>query len=167
MKIRLTEGKLKQIVAESVKNILNEYFEYRDFEKSEPSLNYRPYWIDSEGNVRAGRLGVDDIDGVYNTKDSQINHDWSDIEKKRRIERMMTKDAMELHPNYQKNMNPFNQNTKRAAKEYVQSGGDAIWDEWEKQWEKQSERDKINKIADSRPLHRKGSANRDLMGINK
>lgn len=162
MKIKLTESKLKQIVAESVKNILNEYFDYRDFEKSEPSLNSNPNWIDSEGNVRAERLGVDDIDDVYNTKDSQIKHDWSDIEKKRRIERMMTKDAMELHPNHQKNMNPFNQNTKRAASEYIQSGGDAIRDEWEKQWEKQSELDKINQLADSRPLHRKGSLNREL-----
>ena len=160
--IRLTEGDLHRIIKESVKNILNEYFDYRDFEKSEPSLNNNPYWIDSDGNVRAGRLGVDDIDGVYNTKDSQIKHDWSDIEKKRRIERMMTNDAMELHPNYQKNMNPFNQNTKRAAREYIQNGGDTIWDEWNKQWEKQSELDKVNQLSDSRPLHRKGSLNREL-----
>ena len=160
--VRLTEGDLHRIIKESVNNILNEYFDYREFEKSEPSLNYKSYWIDSDGNVRVGRLGVDDIDGVYNTKDSQIKHDWSDIEKKRRIERMMTNDAMELHPNYQKNMNPFNQNTKRAAREYIQNGNDTIWDEWEKQWKKQSELDKVNQLADSRPLHRKGSLNKEL-----
>ena len=161
--IRLTEGDLHRIIKESVNNILYEYFDYRDFEESEPSLNSNhPYWIDSEGNVRASRLGVDDIDGVYNTKKSQINHDWHDIDKKRRIEQMMTKDAMELHPNFQKNMNSFNQNTKSAAKEYIQSGGDAMKDEWDEQWNKQMEFNKINNQANSRPLHRKGSLNREL-----
>lgn len=188
--IRLTESDLHRIIKESIKNILNEGFKYSDFQEHEPSFTSN-YWIDSEGNTRIGRLGLDDIDGIYNTKEEQMNHDWLDFDKKNRIEKMVAKDAMEAHPYRQKDMNPFNQNkhsindyntedffdnfSPSSKDEYMNSyeypkkydgyfNGhmDDIKNDFDNQWEKSKEIDKYTKQANSRPLHRKGSLNREF-----
>lgn len=165
--IKINESQLKQMISESVKKVLKEYVDYRDYQNHHPKLDYGHIWTDENGNTRVGRLGVDDIDGIYNTKDSQIEHDWLDFDKKKKIETMMTHDAMEYHPNYKKYVNPHYQDGRYYASEYVQSGGDDIHNEWNKQWLKQREEEKYNKLANKRPLHRKGSANRDLMSIDR
>lgn len=156
--IKLTEGDLHKIIKESVQRILKESFNYSDFEEHEPSFPSN-HWIDSQGNTRIGKLGSDDIDGIYNTKKEQMNHDWLDFDKKNRIEKMMSKDAMEAHPYRQKDMNPFNQN-KHSVNDY--NTMDDIKNDFDNRWEKSKEIDNYNKKANSRPLHRKGSLNREL-----
>ena len=42
-----------------------------------------------------------------------------------------------------------------------------IKNKWDKMWQNQLDRDKYIRQANSRPLHRKGSANRDLMKMDK
>lgn len=188
--IRLTESDLHRIVKESVNNIIKEYFDYTQFQNHEPSLKSNT-WVDSDGNIRSSKLASDDIDGIYNTKEEQMNHDWLDFDKKNRIEKMVTKDAMEAHPYRQKDMNPFNQNkhsindyntedffdsfSPSSKDEYMNSyeypkkydgyfNGhmDDIKNNFDKEWEKSKEIDKYNKLANTRPLHRKGSLNREL-----
>ena len=196
MKIRLTESKLKQIVNESVRNILKENFDRAAFENACDDLYYGygfEQWRkdhDYLDPVTADKIWHAAFKKVSGDSDAEFvphsieSYDY--ITKLNNEKFNVQPDENGRYPH--ENLNVLDGDGKKGL--WAQGGGNnklggyrAIMDggkgladaaaEYNRNFDsinnsrKAKEAWKQGRIGNERPLHRKGSANRDLMSINK
>lgn len=170
--IRLNESTLNRIIKESVKRVLKES-EYMDDGDLEPQFDefpleryrsgydyYNPYYIrnSGKGNKKADNAGSWDYFDVVRNGARNRMASMANVEHSIRAGK----------PTY---------TDKEVKQEWINSrhlphiGGtyygfptayDDFKKELDKRWENQIEAEKYEKMADTRPLHRKGSLNREL-----
>lgn len=160
-KIRLTESKLYQVIKESVKRILvesypnpmggpesriNPYPEYaKDFDEDEPLLpipnKERLHTLDRTTDAFSDWKKGDNA--YFEDGEVYPSAEWSDTN-------------MYGEPNH------YSEWSKEADDELNRMEDERFKNNLDREWDNTKELEKISKMADSRPLHRKGSLNRAM-----
>ena len=172
--IRLTESDLHKIVKESVKSALREvyYIDY-DMVTQYPHKNFR----EAEPPIE-DFYDADDYYAKPIEHPDDPNRQWDAYNRRNQFMKDVAYDAMTYHPHYVDNDNGFNKDSRKYAKSYAKgepydfanNGGGRIaagvrgkaLNDFNKQWQDQEDREKYSKMADSRPLYRKNSPNKDI-----
>lgn len=146
--IRMNERELNRLISESVKRVLKESLEND---------------IDSLSSPIDKTLGTYDARWPIDDKEDQNRYSWEELDNYNRL----IKDRGKYLDSYkQKNGSDFSLMRDYLNPKDYEFASDLKKD-WDNKYKSQKERNKYEKSADSRPLHRKGSANRELMDMNR
>ena len=182
--IRLTESDLHEIIKESVKTILKEN-DYMNDGNIEPQYekfidtvwdNEHPNFVDPSlynddfphtvrrqfekpNKEKENIASWNDFDTVVKGADitmkNRANNHYDNATKNLRTNRMPGDERF-----YDEYMNSYKSPKKYGG--YFNGHMDDIKNDFDNQWEKSKEIDNYTKKANSKPLHRKGSLNREL-----
>jgi len=162
--IRLTESQLHQIVNESVKKVLREN-KYNHID------NFCSQIINGDYDAEICEFGDSGM-GWFSDLEASYGYDkyaWTKIYNAISNRFSILEKEYEIrHP--KDSSVDFTQDYRKKAKQYVQDVDvddpfTLLKQKFDKQWKRQKEAAKYGKQADSRLLHRKGSANRELMDM--
>lgn len=168
--IRLTESDLHNLIKSCVRNVLNES-DYMDDGNLEGQYYKNPDSMWTYG-TNLNPAGVDGLDphSIRHSGNGNKNADnrasWDYFDAVRNGADMKMRSRLNADANRQQH--PYKEDLYNYMEGWNEEKGDydtpmsMFKDELDKQWQDTKDKEKYSKMADSRPLHRKGSLNRAM-----